>query len=103
MKRCPSLLLAAALLIQAQEPRPPSPHPESEEIKLPNGRNQKDEILKADHAKNVEDAQRLSELADQLKKDLEKNTQYVFSVDDLKKTEEMEKLIKRIRTRMKRY
>jgi hypothetical protein len=103
MKRCPSLLLAAALLIQAQEPRPASPHSEPEEIKLPNGRNQKDEILKADHAKNVEDAQRLSELADQLKKDLEKNTQYVFSVEDLKKTEEMEKLIKRIRTRMKRY
>lgn len=75
---------------------------EDRDVRLPNGRLQRDVILKADHEKNLEDAAEMSRLADEVKLDLEKNTQYVFSIEDVKKLQEIEKLAKRIRSRMKR-
>ncbi len=60
-------------------------------------------MLKADHAKNIEDAHELVKLTSELQTDLENNTQYVFSIADLKKTEQIEKVAHRIRSRMKRY
>jgi hypothetical protein len=74
-----------------------------EDVKLPNGKSQKDAILKADHEKNLQDAERLIELTSDLKKALEKNTQYVLSLDDLKKLDDIDKLTRRIRSRMRRY
>jgi hypothetical protein len=101
------LPLALALAMPAQIPSNPPPHPrtgESEEdVRLPNGKLQKDEILKADFQKSLEDARELSKLADQLKSDLEKNDRYVLSIPTLKKTEDIEKLAKRIHDRMKHY
>jgi hypothetical protein len=101
------LVVGCALFIQVQavpQDFPPSPRErEKQETRLPNGKLQKDEIVKADHAKNLEEAGELLKLAEELKIDLEKNTEYVFSVTDMKKTEEIEKLAKRIRSRMKRY
>jgi hypothetical protein len=101
------LPLALALAMPAQIPSNPPPHPrtgESEEdVRLPNGKLQKDEILKADFQKSLEDARELSKLADQLKTDLEKNDRYVLSIPTLKKTEDIEKLAKRIHDRMKHY
>jgi len=70
-------------------------------VRLPNGKMQRDEILKADFQKSLEDARELSKLADELKTDLEKNDRYVLSIASLKKTEEIEKLAKRIRDRLK--
>ncbi len=70
-------------------------------MRLPNGKMQRDEILKADFQKSLEDARELSKLADELKTDLEKNDRYVLSIASLKKTEEIEKLAKRIRDRLK--
>ena len=84
-----------------QQQRPQRPEPE--DIKLPNGKNQKDEILKADHRKNVSDADRLIELSQQLKEALEKNTEHVLALDDLKRLDEIEKLAKRIRSRIRRF
>jgi hypothetical protein len=95
-------LLIFTFTVSSQEPLP-SPTKETEDVKLPNGKSQKDEILKADHAKNLEDLERISHLIEDLKRDLDKNTQYVFSLDDVKKTEEIEKIAKRIRSRMKHY
>lgn len=96
-------VLTGAFLF-AQLPSPPTPaDPEKvPEVRLPNGKLQKDEILKAEHAKNLEDARQLSRLADELEVELKKNTQYVFSLSTIKKTEEIEKIAKRIRSRMKR-
>jgi hypothetical protein len=99
------LALALALTISAQVPaplpqRPPDPE---EDVRLPNGKLQKEEILKADFQKSLDDARELSKLADQLKADLEKNDRYVFSIPTLKKAEDIEKLAKRIRDRMKHY
>ena len=74
-----------------------------EDVRLPNGKLQKDEILKADFQKSLEDARKLSKLADELKADLEKNDRYVLSLPTLKKTEEIDKLAKRIHDRLKHF
>jgi hypothetical protein len=106
--RLPTLLpLALALAMSAQEPAPPArqPHPfdPDADVRLPNGKLQKDEILKADFQKSLDEARELSKLADELKADLEKNDRYVLSIPTLKKTEDIEKLAKRIHDRMKHY
>jgi hypothetical protein len=71
------------------------------DVKLPNGKSQRDEILKAEHEQNLKDAAELAELAEQLKIDLEKNDRFVLSMATLKKTDEIEKLAKRIRSRLR--
>ena len=100
--RC-TLALACALGCPAQKLPPPG-HPEDvpgEDIRLPNGKLQRDEILKAEFQKSLEDARELARLSDELKLDLEKNDRYVLSIATLKKTEEIEKIAKRIRDRLK--
>jgi hypothetical protein len=74
---------------------------EEEDVTLPNGKSQKEEILKAEHRQNIKDAADLAELAEQLKIDLEKNDRYVLSMATLKKTDDIEKLAKRIRARLR--
>jgi hypothetical protein len=99
---CLILAVVFSFLVSAQFPTPP-PNPDNPpDTRLPNGRSQKDEMLKADHARNIEDARELVKLAEELNADLEKNTQYVFSIASVKKTEEIEKLARKIRSRMKR-
>jgi len=73
-----------------------------EDVKLPSGKSQKDEILKADHKKSLSDLAKLIELAGELQAEMEKNDYIVLSVSSLKKAEEIEKLAKRIRKRLKR-
>ncbi len=99
--------LACALVLPAQIPpaaQPPLPgevEPPPDDIRLPNGKLQRDEILKAEYQKSLDDARELSKLADDLKLQLEKNDRYVLSLATLKKTEEIEKLAKRIHDRLK--
>jgi hypothetical protein len=97
-------VLAVALALAAQQRPPglqfPPPQP-PDDIRLPNGKLQRDEILKAEYQKSLEDARELSKLADELKLDLEKNDRNVLSIATLKKTEEIEKIAKRIRDRLK--
>jgi hypothetical protein len=96
------LPLFLALAISAQPPPRPRPGDEPpEDARLPNGKLQRDEILKADFQKSLDDARELSKLAEELKTDLEKNDRYVLSIATLKKTEEIEKLAKRIHDRLK--
>ena len=101
--RMPILLpLVLALVISAQPPPHPRPGEEpAEDARLPNGKLQRDEILKADFQKSLDDARELSKLADELKTDLEKNDRYVLSIATLKKTEDIEKIAKRIHDRLK--
>src|SRR5689334_17516691 len=94
-----ALVLCLTALASGQTPRPPEPP----DPRLPNGRSQKEEILKADHEKSLTDADELMKLSEELKIDLEKNDRHVLSVATLKKLDEMEKLVKRIRGRMKRF
>jgi hypothetical protein len=72
-----------------------------EDIRLPNGKMQRDEILKAEHEQNIKDAAQLVDLAEDLKADLEKNDRFVLPLGTLKKTDEIEKLVKKIRSRLR--
>ena len=74
---------------------------EDEDVTLPNGKSQRDEILKAEYQQNLKDAADLMDLAQQLKLDLEKNDRYVVSMSTIKKTDDIEKLVKRIRARLR--
>ena len=82
---------------------PKDPLPDVSDSRLPNGKSQKEEILKADHEKSLEDAGKLMQLTEDLKIELEKNDRHVLAVSTLKKSDEIEKLTKRIRSRLRRY
>jgi hypothetical protein len=102
-----ALMLTATLALQAQSQPPSHPPPINEtapeDIRLPSGKMQREEILKADYQKSLEDARALSKLADELKADLEKNDYNVLSLATLKKVDEIDKLAKRIHDRLKRF
>jgi len=88
-------------LPQQQEPRRPSdPEPDR---KLPNGKSQSEEILKADYDENLKDLDKIRKLNDAVEADLRKNDRHVLSLKALKELEEIEKLSRKIRGRMRRY
>jgi len=82
-------------------PHPRADDPTTTNERLPNGKLQRDEILKAEHQKSLDEARELSKLADELKLDLEKNDANVLPLATLKKVEEIDRLARRIRDRMK--
>lgn len=85
-----------------QDPGPPHLPEKETEVRLPNGKLQRDEILKAEHDKSLRDAGDLIRLSGELKDDLEKAGSFVVPIQTIKKTEEIEKLCRRIRGRLKR-
>ena len=99
-----SAVLAAQNPNQEQDPRNPhlprTPDPD-EDRKLPNGKSQKDEIAKQDHQKALNEAESLLSIAQELRDELKKAGDYVVPVSSVKKTEEIEKLARRIRGRLK--
>lgn len=106
VRRALLLLVPAALgapLLPAQKTSEPGfPGDAPEDIRLPNGKKQSDEILKAEYEQNVRDAQELVNTARSFEEDLEKDDRFVLSISSLKKLDDIEKLTKRIRGRMKR-
>ena len=94
------MLLCFIALLSAQRKEPDADPPD---MRLPNGKSQKEEMLKADHEKSLEDAAKLMTLTEELKIELEKNDRHVLAISTLKKLEDIEKLTKRIRSRLKRY
>ena len=108
-RRCAILCAIAAILplaprsVNAQRGgRSPDGSSDQEPARLPNGKLQTDEILKAEHEQNLKDAAQLVELSEQLKEELEKNDRYVVSMTTLKKTDDIEKLARKIRSRLRR-
>ena len=95
-----ALLVAASWLPGQMRQRPQE---EEKDIRLPSGKMQREEILKADYQRTLQDAGELLKLAEELKIELEKNDRHVLSLGMLKKTEQIEKLAKQIRQRMKRF
>jgi len=98
------LMLAAVLM--AQRGGPSGKHGgggEEPDMRLPSGKSQRQEILKADHAKSKADAAELVTLAEELKEELDKSEHQVLNVKLVKKAEDIEKLARRIKDRMKRY
>ena len=100
-------ILTAFLPLAAWQEREREPHEltpsANADVKLPNGKSQREEILKADYDKTLKDAAQLVELAQALQQEIEKDDRHVLSIASLKKTDEIEKLAKRIRSRMRRF
>ena len=90
-----------------QEPQgnrrlPPLPNPGNpEDRKLPNGKSQNDAIAKQNHEQALKDTNDLIAVAEHLRDELQKAGNYVVPVSSVKKTEEIEKLARRIRGRLK--
>ena len=104
LRRCALVLSFAAVscfAVAQRETRSQSSTEDQTDGRLPNGKVQRDEILKAEHEQNLKDAAQLADLAEQLKQELEKNDRYILSVSSLKKTDEIEKLVKKIRSRLR--
>ena len=101
-----TLLTSAVLSGAVQDPQDPDrrlpiPSNSDEDKKLPNGKSQKDAIAKQDHEQALKDANALLTVAQQLRDELQKAGNYVVPVSSVKKTEEIEKLARRIRGRLK--
>jgi hypothetical protein len=102
-------LLGAASAAAAQSAYPGAGHPgtvlapsgDQDDIKLPGGTSQRDKILEAERDRNLKDAADLVDMAQQLQQDIEKNGAFVFSLTTMKKTDDIEKLVKKIRGRMR--
>jgi hypothetical protein len=104
-------LVAAPLLGYAQifpSQQPPDPqHPDTPRLghdddqRLPNGKSQKNEIARQNYEQSLKDADAMVEAAQSLRDDLKKAGTYVVSVASLRKTEDIERLARRIRGRLK--
>ena len=105
-----SALLASAVLTAAQDPAqepsipvpplPKLPGEDDEDKRLPNGKSRDDAIAKQEHQAALKDADKLIELAKQLKEQLVKAGDFVVPVACVKKTEDIEKLARKIRGRL---
>lgn len=101
-----ALVAPAGLPAQTQDPQQ-EPHerqgfpPNSEDRRLPNGKSQKDAIAKDDHEKALKDANDLVAMAEELRDELKRAGDYTVPVSSVKKTEEIEKLARKIRGRLK--
>jgi hypothetical protein len=69
--------------------------------RLPNGKLQTDAILKDEYDQNVKDARELTGLAKSIEIELDKNDEYVLSLGMLKKLEDIEKISKRMQSRIR--
>ena len=81
-------------------PDTPDQDQDKDEPRLPNGKSQKDAIAQSEHEKALKDAEALASLANQLKDDIQKAGNFVVPVSALKKTQEIEKLARSVRTHL---
>lgn len=74
---------------------------ETDDPKLPNGKSQKDAISKQSHEEALKEAEALIQLAQELRDELKRSGEFVVPFSSVKKTEEIEKLARRIRGKLK--
>ena len=101
--RCALAVLLAIAWIAFGQGRGRAVDDPQSDVQLPNGKSQRAEILKAEREQNIKDAAQLVDLTKELQQEIEKNESYVLSLGTLKKTDEIEKLVKRIRARLRHY
>jgi hypothetical protein len=99
-----STLPAAALQDGQDDPQQqrtlPIPNTDPD-ARLPNGKSQRDAIAKAEHEQSLKDAAKLVSLSQEIRDELQKAGNYVVPLSTVKKTEEIEKLARKIRARLK--
>jgi hypothetical protein len=71
------------------------------DVKLPNGKSRNNAIARDEHKKALAEAAQLVTLSEQLRDEVQKAGEYVVSVAAVRKTEEIEKLARKIRGRLK--
>jgi len=99
-----SSALSPAIQLPDQDNRrgvPDHPKDDDDDARLPNGKSQKDAISKQSHEEALKDTATLIQLAEDLRDELKHNGEYVVAVSSLKKTEEIEKLARRIRAKLR--
>lgn len=80
------------------------PPPSREEPKkLPNGRLWSEAVLKANYEANLKDLERMRKILDSVREELEKSKGHVLSIKALKDLEQLERLSRRVRDRMRRH
>lgn len=82
-------------------PRPRMPGESEPDEKLPNGKSMKDAIARDNHKKALSEADELVKLVQQLKDEIEKAGEFVVPVNSVRRTEDIEKLARKIRGRLK--
>jgi len=101
MKR---LILLGILASMVLSPQKPTGEPEEPLMRrMPDGRTQAEHVLQDDHKKATEDVRKLVAMAEELQDEIEKNDYHVLSISAIKKAEQIEKLAKKIKNRLKRY
>lgn len=97
-------LFLFVMLATAQDPiRPPLfPDDSKDDPKLADGTSQKQAILKMEYKQSIEDAKKLTALAGEVQSGLEKGDANVVSLKMIQQLEEIERLSKKIKTRLKR-
>jgi hypothetical protein len=98
-----ALAVGLGLGLNAQFGRRPPREQEKDDVRLPDGKSQKQEILKAEHKKSKDEAAELLTLAQELKDEIDKDPYQVVNLRLIKKAEDIEKLARNIKNRMKRY
>jgi hypothetical protein len=89
---------------QQQEPdtRRTLPDPDAaDDRRLPNGKSQKDAISKQSHEEALKEVEALIQVAEDLRDELKHSGEYVVAISSLRKTEEIEKLARHIRGKLK--
>jgi hypothetical protein len=79
-----------------------APPDQPRDLKLPNGKWQRDEIAKADYRKNLQDAAMLVDLSQEIREELQQSDAYIVPLKTVKKLEDLEKLSRNMRGRLKR-
>ncbi|MFL6415519.1 MAG: hypothetical protein ACJ74Y_07605 [Bryobacteraceae bacterium] len=99
----PFFAAAAPQFPDPPEPQhgPPDLHKPDEDAKLPNGKSQKNAIAKQNHEASLKDASDLVDAAKSLEQELKDAGSYVVPVSSVRRTEDIEKLARRIRSRLK--
>jgi hypothetical protein len=85
----------------ASPPFIPSGNRSDKDARLPNGKSRNNAIAKDEHKKALAEAAQLVTVSEQLRDELQKAGNYIVPVAAVKKTEEIEKLAKKIRARLK--
>jgi len=82
-------------------PRPQSKSQDSVRPPVPEVIQNPDRVLREEYAKNLEDLHKMQRLLWEVRTEVAKGTPYVLPLQSIKKLEEIEKLSKTIRSRMR--